>query len=92
MINIKLSYLTPFSGLTGKKSEELKFPREIQLDELLQHLTEYYGEPLGKYFYNRKSQFAPQCLILVNNVFTLELGRTIIDGDEVSLVPPVGGG
>lgn len=92
MVKVKLTYLLPFSGLTGRAKDKMEFSTEPSLEELLVCLTERYGSALGKYFFNKNDEFEPQCLVLVNRYATQDLETTIKDGDEVSLAPPLGGG
>lgn len=92
MIEVKIIYYTPFSGLTKKRNEEIAFDNEVNLENVLRYLSDSYGDTLGKYLFNENNKYNPKCLILVNQTYTDKLDTVIKDGDEISLVPPVAGG
>jgi len=92
MIKVSLIYFLPISDATNKKREEVLFNEEISLNGLLRYLIELHGENLAKYFFNNNNEFESRCLILVNKIFINDLEQLICDGDEISFIPPLGGG
>lgn len=92
MVTVTLRYYTPISDVTGKKEDTLSFSGPVSLGELIQAIIGGSKNDFSRYFYDREGVFRPQCLVLVNGKYSVELTRILFDGDEISFIPPVAGG
>ena len=86
-----------FSIATGKKHEDLVVPEESTLKDLLNRLTEKYGDVLRKeLFCPGTDEVKPHVLILINgrslDQFKKKLDTVLGNRDSVIFTFPVTGG
>ena len=94
-MKIIAKFFTVLREITGKKEEELEFSKSITVDELLDYLSQKYGRQFTDYVYNATGKPRGYLQFLVNgkSITTLEGFRTRLkEGDNVAIIPPVGGG
>ena len=92
-MNITINYLSQFKQLTGKDSEERTFADGIVLFELLTKVADGYDEKLSQYLFEDGNSLRKSLVILINgSVIALESPPKLSDGDEITLLNPVGGG
>lgn len=97
LINISVRYLVNFSVATGKKQEEVTLPNGATLSDLIDKLTQRYGNALKKEIFDSKTgEVKPHVLILINgrslDQFKERLGIPLANGNSVIFTFPVTGG
>jgi len=95
-VKVYVRLFTTLRELTGKREETLEFDaRIVTVEDVLKELTGRYGKEFKEYLYNDKQMVRGYLQLLVNgkSVELLERIKTRLkEGDEVAIVPPVGGG
>jgi molybdopterin synthase sulfur carrier subunit len=95
-VKVYVRLFTTLRELTGKREETLDFDaRIVTVEDVLKELTGRYGKEFKEYLYNDKQMVRGYLQLLVNgkSVELLERIKTRLkEGDEVAIVPPVGGG
>ena len=89
MINVTVKYLMAFSQVTGKKSETLTIEDGLTVENLLEQLYLRYGRKLKKLV---EIDLDNRSVIFVVNGEEKDLSTSLIEGDEVLISYPVGGG
>ncbi len=82
-MKVKITYLSVFRDITGKREEEVEFPGNTVAD-LLRHLAERY--PGMKEWLDEE-----EYIVLVNDEPSGP-ARTLREGDAVAIMPPAAGG
>lgn len=79
----------------GKKEEQVEFSRTGTVESLLKQLSKKYGKEFDDYIYDELGHVRGHLSFLVNgqSVSALHgLKTSLKDGDQVAILPPVGGG
>lgn len=90
----KFKFFASIREAAGERETTLHFDEPITIWEALQRLAAKYGDAFRRELF-RGEEIADDYLILVNGVHIGRLGgeKTVLnDGDEVAILPPVGGG
>jgi molybdopterin synthase sulfur carrier subunit len=97
-VQVTVRFFTVLREVTGKKEETLSFPEEksITVDAVLEKLALQHGERFTEYVYNAETGKVKSYLqFFINGKSASTLNGTqteLRDGDELAIVPPVGGG
>lgn len=96
-MQISVRFFTVLREITDKKEEILAFEEEkTKINYVLKHLSEKYGKRFIEYVYNPQSKAVRghlQFFINGQSAATLKgLETTLVNGDVLAIVPPVGGG
>ena len=95
-MKVHVRLFTTLRELTGKREETLEFNTGIvTVEDVLKELTRRYGKEFKEYLYNDKHMVRDYLQLLVNGKSVDLMKRTkttLKEGDEVAIVPPVGGG
>ncbi len=93
---INIRYFASLREITGKREEELELKGGVSVEELLQHLSNKYGDRFREYVFKNKLDKPRENLqFLVNgkSITTMNGIKTKIHGDcQFAIIPPVGGG
>ncbi|UCE74015.1 MAG: MoaD/ThiS family protein [Methanomassiliicoccales archaeon] len=89
MPQVTVKYLMVFSQVTGKQSERLEITKDATLKDLLDSLYNRYGRKFRKLV---ESDFENRSVIFVVNGESKDPSTTLVEGDEVLISYPVGGG
>ena len=94
-MKVKILFFTNLREITRKKEEEIELPNTATIGQLLNHVSEKYGQLFIKYLYDEKGDARSHLTFLVNrrNATNLQGNKTKLrDGDKVAIIPPIGGG
>jgi len=91
MISVELNYEPPFNELTKKLKEEAQFETNITLKELIEFLTDKYGEEFASLIWHKhqKGELSNLLSIIVNgHNFRDEkfLDKILMDGDDLTFL------
>jgi sulfur-carrier protein len=97
-LDVKVRFFTRLREIVGKREETLTFPNEAvtTVNTVLKVLSDKYGEPFTEYVYEAKGGKPRGFLqFLINGTSTSTFNGTetqLQNGDELAILPPVGGG
>jgi sulfur-carrier protein len=97
-LDVKVRYFTRLREIVGKREETIPFPdtTQITVNILLKALSTKYGDPFTQYVYDAKTGTPRNFLqLLINGTSTASLNgpeTQMQNGDELVILPPVGGG
>jgi len=92
---VTVRFFTTLREITGKKEEQIEFARAATVESLLKQLSKKYGKDFNDYVYDEIESVRGHLHLLVNgqSVTALRGLRTQLkEGDQVAILPPVGGG
>ncbi len=94
-VKVLVRFFTTLREITGKKEEQIELSTSVSVNSVLKKLSENYGADFDDYVFDELGDVRGHLEILVNgrSVSTLSGLRTRLkDGDQVAILPPVGGG
>mgnify|MGYP006267132749 FL=1 len=94
-IKVTVRFFTTLREITGKKEEQVELSRPPTVASLLKQLSKEHGKEFGDYVYDELGNVRGHLQFLVNgrSVTALKDMRTRLqDGDQLAILPPVGGG
>jgi len=94
-IRVKVRFFTALREIVGKREEQYEFLRAVTVEDLLKQLSQKYGRRFRDYVYNEKGEVRSHLQFLVNgkSTTTLQGFKTRLrEGDQIAILPPVGGG
>jgi molybdopterin synthase sulfur carrier subunit len=94
-MKVEVKFFTSLREITGKKADEIPLQTVSTVEELLNLLSEKYGEKFREYIYDKKGNVQDFLSFLVNgrNINVLQgFDTELKQGDIVAIIPPVGGG
>jgi len=94
-IRVKVKFFTALREIVGKKEEQIEFSKPVTVEELLRHLSQRHGKRFKEYVYDEKGEVHSHLHFLINgqSTTTLQGFKTKLkEGDQVAILPPVGGG
>lgn len=90
-----MKFFTTLREITGKKQDQIVLSRAKTLQSLLKQLSRKYGDEFNDYLYDELGNVRGHLHLLVNgqSITALRGLRTQLkEGDQVAILPPVGGG
>jgi molybdopterin synthase sulfur carrier subunit len=81
--------------ITGKKEDQIEFSKTATVQSLLKQLSKKYGKEFNDYVYDAFGNVHGHLHFLINgqSITALREFRTRLkEGDQVAILPPVGGG
>ena len=94
-MNVEVKFFTSLREITGKKTDKIQLENAITIEELLTLLSYKYGKNFREYIYDKKGKVQGFLSFLVNgkNINILEgFDTKLKQGDNIAILPPVGGG
>jgi len=94
-IRVKVKFFTTLREIVGKKEEEIELSRSVTVEALLRQLSKTYGKEFEDYVYDELGNIRGHLQFLVNgkSITALRgLKTKLKEGDQVAILPPVGGG
>jgi molybdopterin synthase sulfur carrier subunit len=94
-VKVVVRFFTTLREITGKKEEQIEFSEPPSVNAVLKQLSRNYGADFDDYMFDELGDVRGHLEILVNgrSVTSLSGLRTKLkDGDQVAILPPVGGG
>jgi sulfur-carrier protein len=97
-LDVKIRFFTKLKEIVGKREETLNFPDNapITVNTILKVLSEKYGASFTEYVYEVKTCKPRNFLqFLINGTSTANFNDAetqLYNGDELVILPPVGGG
>ncbi len=95
-VKVYVRLFTTLRELAGKREVALEFDTGVvTVEDVLNELTRRHGKDFREYLYNEKRMVRDYLQLLVNGRSVELLASTktrLKEGDEVAIVPPVGGG
>jgi len=94
-MKITVKFFTSLREITGKKEDEIQSSSVVTVEELLTQLSKKYGKQFTEYVYDEKGKVRTHIQILVNGrgIIALQgLETKLKEGDNLAILPPVGGG
>jgi len=92
---VRVKFFTTLREITEKKEEQIEFSKAATVESLLKYLSRKYGDEFIDYVYDELGSVRGYLHLLVNGQSTTALRglRTRLkEGDQVAILPPVGGG
>jgi len=95
-VKVSVRLFTTLRELAGKGEKTLEFDtKTVIVKDVLETLVKLHGKAFRDYLFDEKKKVREHLQLLVNgkSVSLLEeLDTQLKDGDQVAIVPPVGGG
>jgi molybdopterin synthase sulfur carrier subunit len=94
-INVTVKFFTILREIVGKKEEKFELSHPATLNVLLRRLSQKYGKEFNDHVYDEFGTVHGYLHLLVNckSVETLQgLKTKLKEGDQIAILPPVGGG
>ena len=94
-LKVTVKFFTTLREITGKKEEQIEFSRTATLESLLEKLSQRYGKEFNDYVYDELNNVRGHLQFLINGqsaAFQHGKRTSLEDGDQVTILPPVGGG
>ncbi|MGD8982676.1 MAG: MoaD/ThiS family protein [Desulfobacteraceae bacterium] len=96
MITVKIRTILDLKRILGKREVEISVPKESTLQKLLVTMVDTWGDELRSRLFERNSTSPlPHIRLMVNGqdiAFLNRLETVLKEGDEILILPPVGGG
>ena len=92
---VKVKYFTTLREIVGKKEERIRLSHSLTIEALLNQLSRKYGEEFEDYIYDSLGNVHGHLQFLINGKSSsTEQGikTKMREGDELAILPPVGGG
>lgn len=94
-IKVKVKFFTTLREIVGKKDDQIEFSRSVTVEALLRQLSKTHGKDFEDYVYDELGNIRGHLQFLVNgkSITALQgLKTKLREGDQVAILPPVGGG
>ncbi len=94
-ISVKIKFFTTLREIVGKKEEQIQLPTPAYLETLLEQLSKEHGKDFVNYVYDETGKMRSHLQVLINGKSaSTEKGMKtpLNEGDEIAILPPVGGG
>jgi len=94
-IKITVKFFTTLREIVGKREEQIELFRPITVEALLKQLSKTYGNEFVDYVFDELGNVRGHLQFLVNgkSITTMQGFKTMLkNGDQIAILPPVGGG
>ena len=94
-LSVKVKFFTTLREIVGKKEEQMQLSDSSTLEALLKQLSKKHGAAFQDYMYDESGRIRGHLQVLINgkNASTEHWMKTRLrEGDEIVILPPVGGG
>jgi molybdopterin synthase sulfur carrier subunit len=94
-IRVTVKFFTTLREIIGKKEEQIQLVRPISVEALLKQLSKKCGKEFTDYVYDELGNVRGHLQFLVNgnSITSLQGFKTKLkEGDQIAILPPVGGG
>ncbi len=94
-VNVKVKFFTTLREIVGKREEQIQLSDPASLEILIEQLSKKYGEEFEDYVCDETGKMRGHLQVLINGQSaSAEQGmKTLLhEGDEIAILPPVGGG
>jgi len=94
-IRVKVKFFTTLREIVGKKEEQIELSRSVTVEVLLRQLSKTYGKEFVDYVFDGLGNVRGHLQFLVNGRSASSaqgLKTKLREGDQVAILPPVGGG
>ena len=96
LITLKVRTILDFKKILGKREVEISIPEKSTLQELLLKMVGTWGDELrSRLFEPNSTSPLPHIRLMVNGqdiAFLNGMETVLEEGDEILILPPVGGG
>jgi molybdopterin synthase sulfur carrier subunit len=96
LITVKIGTILDLKRILGQREVEISVPKESTLQELLVTMVDTWGDELrSRLFEPNSNSPLPHIRLMVNGqdiAFLNRLQTVLKEGDEILILPPVGGG
>ena len=96
MIQVKVHTILNFKKILGRGDIDLTMKKGSTVKDVLRTMVETFGEPLSAQLYDSGGDLFPYIRLMVNgrDIAFLEkkIETALKEGDEMLILPPVGGG
>lgn len=96
MLKLSIRFFTTLREITGKREEQLEVgTSHVRVKDVLDQLVEMHGREFKEYVYSEEGNVRDYLQLLVNgkSVRSMDQLDTLLkEGDQLAIVPPVGGG
>ena len=96
LITVKIRSILDLKRILGKREVQISVPKESTLQEVLVTMVNTWGEELSsRLFEPNSTKPLPYIRLMVNGqdiAFLNRLETVLEEGDEILILPPVGGG
>ena len=96
MIQVNIRTILEFTNIFGQRQFEVSLAKDSTVGNLLEELTNTWGDELAsRLFEPDRFKLLPHIGLMVNgrSISLLDNMNTVLhDGDQVLILPPVGGG
>ena len=95
-LKLSIRFFTTLREITGKREEHLEVETShLRVKDVLDQLAEMHGREFKEYVYSEEGNVRDYLQLLVNgkSVRSMDQLDTLLkEGDQLAIVPPVGGG
>jgi len=94
-INVRVKFFTTLREIVGKKEEQIELSGSATLETLLKQLSKKHGKEFVDYVYDELGNVRGHLQFLINgkSASTVKGLKTKLgEGDQIAILPPVGGG
>ncbi len=96
LITLKIQTILDLKRILGKREVEISIPKESTLEALLVTMVDTWGDELASHLFEPNTTTPlPHIRLMVNGqdiAFLNGMETLLQDGDEILILPPVGGG
>lgn len=94
-ITVNVKFFTTLREIVGQKEQQVELPHPVTVETLLRQLSKRHGKEFADYLYDELGSIREHLNLLVNGKSLAALNglRTKLrEGDQIAILPPVGGG